>query len=115
MRFMLEWSGPKPHYRPVGVWVEDGASVVVAFTANVASGAHAREVMARMGPADIVPPDFLEFHLDGLPPQFGDRGPIYETDRFKTVTECAEAVVGHIREAWDNGARRWTKDVEILT
>ena len=112
---MLEWSGPRPHYRPVGVWVEDGANVVVAFTSNVESGSHAREVMGRMNAVDVVPPDFLEFHLDGLPPQFGDRGPIFETERYKTVSECAGAVTDFIKREWDGKGRRWTKDIEALT
>ena len=81
----MEWSGPRPHYRPVGVWVEDGANMTVAFTSPVASGAHARDVMARMQTEEVIPRDFLEFHFDGLPPQLGDRGPIYDTDRYKTV------------------------------
>ena len=115
MRFMLEWTGPRPHYRPVGVWVEDGANVLVALASNTASAAEAREIMVRMKNVDVLPRDFLEHHLDGLPPQFGDRGPIFDTDRFKTVAECAEAVVDHIREFWDNSARRWTKDIVVLT
>ena len=114
MRFMLEWTGPSPHYKPVGVWVEDGASIKVAFIGRHESAEAAREVMVRMKQVDVLPADFLEFHLDGLPPQIGDRGPIYSTDRFKTVSECAAAVVEFIREHWDNAGRRWTKDVEAL-
>jgi len=115
LKFMLEWTGPSPHYRPVGVWVEDGANVLVAFASKHDSAEDAREVMVRMKQVDVVPRDFLEHHLDGLPPQLGDRGPIFDTDRYKTVAECAEAVIGHIRGAWDNGKRRWTKDIVVLT
>ena len=115
MRFMLEWTGPRPHYRPVGVWVEDGAKFLVAFTSPVESGSHARSVMAAMAPADRIPRDFLEFHADSLPPQLWDRGPIYDTDRYKSVVDCADAVVSHIRGSWDNAERRWTKDLAVLT
>jgi len=117
MRFMIEWTyGPQEHYRPVGVWVDDGANMTVAFTSPVASGGHARDVMARMQGEAVIPRDFLEFHVtDTLPPQMGDRGPIYDTDRYKTVAQCADAVVRHIRESWDNDARRWTKDLAVLT
>ena len=82
----------------------------------VESGSHARSVMAAMKPADRIPRDFLEFHLtDTLPPQLGDRGPIYETDRYKSVADCADAVLSHIRGSWDNAERRWTKDLAVLT
>lgn len=114
MRFMVEWTGPSPHYRPVGVWVEDGVNFVVAFVTPVDSGDAARQVMAAMKPAELIPDDFLDFHSDRLPPQLGDRGPIFETDRFKTVSECAEAVIEFIREEWDNSARRWKVAVEVL-
>lgn len=111
---MLEWTGPSPHYRPVGVWVADSAQVVVAFTSPVESGAHARSVAAKMKDADTIPRDFLEHHEQGLPASVGDRGPIYETDRFRTPSECAAAVVDFIRDYWDNRARRWLKDIEYL-
>lgn len=112
---MFEWTGPKPHYRPVGVWVEDGVSLVVAFTAPVKSGSAAREVAAAMHHVDVLPDGFLEFHSDRLPPQLGDRGPIFETDRFKTVQDCAAAVVEYIRNEWDNVGRRWETGVHVLT
>jgi hypothetical protein len=112
---MLEWTGPKPHYRPVGVWVEDGASLVVALTVPVESASSAREIAAAMHHVDVIPEGFLEFHSDRLPPQLGDRGPIFDTDRYKTVQDCAAAVVEHIRKSWDNAERRWTTDVHVLT
>jgi hypothetical protein len=112
LRFMLEWAGPNPHYRPVGVWVEDGASFVVAFTETGEIGEHARGVMAAMKAADVIPPDFLEHHIDGLPVSQGDRGPIFETDRYKTVSECAAAIASFIRASFDDKARRWTRDIE---
>ncbi len=110
MRVMIEWAGPRPHYRPVGVWVEDGATFVVAFT-SPKDGHHARDVMVRMKQADLIPDDFLEFHEDGLPPQFGDRGPIYETERYKTVHDAASAIIEHIRQEWDNQGRRWESNI----
>ena len=63
---------------------------------------------------DVVASDFLEVHEDNLPPQFGDRGPIYETTRYKTPAECAAGVVDFIRKHWNNEERRWTKDIEFL-
>ena len=114
MRFMLEWTGPGPHYRPIGVWVEDGATVPRRL--HLSGGEREpRSVMAAMAPADRTPRDFLEFHADSLPPQLGDRGPIYETDRYKSVADCADAVLSHIRDSWDNAERRWTKDLAVLT
>jgi len=112
---MLEWTGPQPHYRPVGVWVEDGAAVQVAFVGRHESAEDAREVMVRMKQVDVLPRGFLEFHLDGLAPQLGDRGPIFDTDRFKTVAQCVAAVLDHIRSHWNNAERRWTKDIAVLT
>ena len=111
---MLEWTGPSPHYRPVGVWCEDGTQVVVAFAEPVKSGDHARAVAAASQHDDVLVPDFLEHHEGSLAPQFGDRGPIYETTRYKTPAECAAGVVEFIRQHWDNKARRWTKDIEAL-
>lgn len=114
MRLMIEWTGPSPHYRPVGAWAENGSELVVAFTSPVESGDHARSVAAAMQQEDVIPPDFLEHHEQSLAAYVGDRGPIYETKRYKTPAEAAGAVVQFIRDHWDNDARRWTKDIESL-
>jgi hypothetical protein len=115
MRLMIEWTGPSPHYRPVGVWVENGVELVVAFAEPVPSGDHARSVAAHMRRADAIAPDFLAHHEHSLAPQMGDRGPIYETSRYKTPSEAAAAGVEFIRAHWDNDARRWKVDPETLT
>ena len=113
---MFEWAA-RPQgegYTPVGVWVEDGVTLVVDFLPGAPGAAAARDVAARMEQADTIPEDFLERWASSGGPQV-DRGPIYQTDRYRTPRQLATAVLGFVREEWDEASRRWLTDPAALT
>ena len=93
--------GTKPHYGPIGVWVQGPGSVIDVVVQYLPEDEDAHEeadwVISRLVEIDTgsLPRGFLEYHRATMSPYRGMRGETVETEEYATGEE---GVVGILAE-----------------
>ncbi|OQA84774.1 MAG: hypothetical protein BWY28_02825 [bacterium ADurb.Bin236] len=107
IRYIIEYKRPDPNkwdFIPIGVWAH-GVDDRSAFEVGYVSGFDAEEWDAQCVVNRIVeqgirelPEDFLERHRDAVPVYLGSRTIVFESDKYGSVTELVDDVIGQIRK-----------------
>jgi len=113
IRYFIEYKRPDPNkweFIPIGVWAH-GVDDRSAFEVGYVPGFNAEEwdaqsVINRIVEQEIMelPEDFLERHRDAVPVYLGSRTKISETDKYGSVTELVNDLLGQIRKGKINNA-----------
>ena len=105
IRYFIEYKRPDPNkweLIPIGVWahgVDDRSAFEVGYVpGNDAEEWDAQCVVNRIVEQGIreLPGDFLEQHRDGISIYLGSRTKVEETDKYGSMTELVEDVLGQI-------------------
>ena len=106
LRYMIDRravieNGQVVDYEPIGVWVRGPGpmDIEVYYLPGIVEwdqdGFWVINRLVEQG-VKVLPPDFLEYHLDTQSPYHGSRGPIVETEQYEGVDACGSDIIREI-------------------